>query len=525
MYDTLNWVIFTWFLASLGIWKLLGKLEFKRTWAAAIPGVRYYALGRAMDVPEEGNVCAFLEALYCLVQISYLGYFQKTGAERVGIAYSLVILAVGVSLYVYRIRLFLRLKEVFGLKRRWVLFWLIFEGLTLFVLGFRKKYQPVEEASLDKDWKAGTAPAQISGVSDAMDAKKMTDTGLSVLLHERSVRHFGQKHYLLKDIAMNIPNGSLVLLLGGSGAGKTTFVNAVIGYEKAKAEIHLNGNDVYRNYNRMKYRIGFVPQQNLIRGNDTVLQTISDSAKVRMASNIPSGRRQKRVKAVMDMLGLSPVSGGLVSKQSGGQLRRISIAIELVSNPELFVLDEPDSGLDGVIAREIFEQLRAIADTGKIVIVITHTPDRVIDLFDKIIVLAKDSGRVGRLTFYGSPAEAKEFFGKDTMEDIVMTVNRTEEGGEGRADEFIEKYAMKLIHKEESADEAVSPEESEEPAEVDEGVSPEESEEPAEADEGVSPEESEEPAEADEGLDEAAPSEETEEQAGGQERTEEGGAS
>jgi ABC-type multidrug transport system ATPase subunit len=144
----------------------------------------------------------------------------------------------------------------------------------------------------------------------------------------------------------------------------------------------------------------------------------------------------------MDLLGLSAGSDGLVAKKSGGQLSRISIAMELVSDPELFVLDEPDSGLDGVIAREIFTKLRAIADEGRIVIVITHTPDRVIDLFDKVIVLGRDSGRVGRLAFYGSPQEAREFFGKETMEGVVMSVNRKEEGGDGLADECIERYAQ-----------------------------------------------------------------------------------
>jgi hypothetical protein len=121
---------------------------------------------------------------------------------------------------------------------------------------------------------------------------------------------------------------------------------------------------------------------------------------------------------------------------------RIRVGTELISDPDLFILDEPDSGLDGVIARELFEKLRMVADEGKIVIAITHTPDRVIELFDKVIVLAKDSGKVGRLAFYGSPKQARTFFGKKTMEEIVMAVNSEEEGGEGRADEFIEKYAM-----------------------------------------------------------------------------------
>ena len=93
------------------------------------------------------------------------------------------------------------------------------------------------------------------------------------------------------------------------------------------------------------------------------------------------------------------------------------------------------------MARGLFEKLRAIADEGKIVIVITHTPDRVIDLFDDVIVLAKDAKRTGRLAWYGPVKEAYEFFGKSTMEEILLSINQKEEGGEGRADEFVEKFA------------------------------------------------------------------------------------
>ena len=93
------------------------------------------------------------------------------------------------------------------------------------------------------------------------------------------------------------------------------------------------------------------------------------------------------------------------------------------------------------MARELFEHLRMIADQGKIIIVITHTPDRVIDLFDDVIVLAKDTNRTGRLAYYGPIGDARTFFVKDSMEEIVKTINRTEEGGEGRADEFVLKYA------------------------------------------------------------------------------------
>jgi ABC-type multidrug transport system ATPase subunit len=162
---------------------------------------------------------------------------------------------------------------------------------------------------------------------------------------------------------------------------------------------------------------------------------------MRLPKSVKTKDRIERVNEVLALLGLSSGSEGLVSKKSGGQLRRIAIAMELVSDPELFVLDEPDSGLDGIIAREIFQKLRTIADDGKIVIVITHTPDRVIDLFDRVIILGKDSQRTGRLTFYGTPDEAKACFHKDTMEGILTSINQKEEGGEGLAEHYAELFA------------------------------------------------------------------------------------
>ena len=148
---------------------------------------------------------------------------------------------------------------------------------------------------------------------------------------------------------------------------------------------------------------------------------------------------------MLEEFGLAAISSSLVEKLSGGQRKRLSIAMEFISDPSLFILDEPDSGLDGVVARGLFEKLRSIADSGKIVIVITHTPDRVIDLFDDVIVLAKDASRTGRLAYYGPVKEAYEFFGKDSMEDILLSINQTDEGGEGRGDEFVEKYADRML--------------------------------------------------------------------------------
>ena len=190
----------------------------------------------------------------------------------------------------------------------------------------------------------------------------------------------------------------------------------------------------------MQYETGFVPQQDLMRYGDTVRNTLIDISAWRLPKDAAIKIRRQRVVEIMEMFGLTSIRNSQIKKLSGGQRKRLSIAMELISNPSLFILDEPDSGLDGVMARELMTQLRKAADTGTIVIVITHTPDRVIDFFDDVIVLAKDSSQVGRLAFYGSIPEAREFFGCEKMEEIVKLINQKEEGGSGRADEFIRKF-------------------------------------------------------------------------------------
>ena len=431
-------------------------MGFQKTWEAFIPGARYAALGESVGMPEEGAYSSILDILMLALSAAV-----NIVEGQAGLIINLALLIVIVLFYIYRIRFGLRLIEAFGLKTRWIILWIAAESLTMLIIGFGKRYQVRKDFDPEEEWKAGTKPAEIAGTatgqggaSDGNSAPGVSEhgegqaeavpaghEGLQIDLKERTIRDHGKKRYLLKDIHLAIPNKSLVMLLGGSGAGKTVFLNAMIGYEKADAKVYLNGSDVYENYDSVKYRIGFVPQQNLIRGKDTVVRTVKDAAALRLPKALSRKETGERVNSVMDLLGLTAGKAGLVSKKSGGMLRRISIAMELVSDPELFVLDEPDSGLDGAITKEIFRKLRDIADEGRIVIVITHTPDRVVDLFDKVIVLARDSGRVGRLAFYGSPAEAKEFFEKETMEDIVVRVNSKEAGGEGLADEYIERYA------------------------------------------------------------------------------------
>lgn len=427
-------------LYIVGLWKIFRKFG-QKGWYALIPGYRYYRLGVCSGKDLDGIYCFILE-----IGIRILSFMSDDGDIRTAgqMAVAVLLMVGTILMVVFEIRIILGILRVFKLPKIWAVVWELLPWFVALKIGFGKQYKPVGFAMLREEGReGGLVPADLSAPVD----NQAIENGLVVSIKERKVRDFTRTRYLLKDVHLSIPNGSLVLLLGGSGAGKTTLISAINGYEKANAEILLNGVNVYKHYNEMKHRIGFVPQQDLLRMNDTVQKTLNDAALLRLPTRVDSKEKSERIHSVMEVLGLTEGADGLVSKKSGGQKKRISIGVELISDPDLFILDEPDSGLDGVLARELFEKLRGVADGGNIVIVITHTPDRVIDLFDKVIVLAKDSGKVGRLAYYGSPRDAMAFFEKDSMEGIVMAVNGKDEGGEGRADEFIEKYAKMTTEK------------------------------------------------------------------------------
>lgn len=270
---------------------------------------------------------------------------------------------------------------------------------------------------------------------------------LNIQIEKKTVRSTSfpyAKKELIKDINIFVPSGEFVLILGGSGAGKTTFMNAVLGLRKAKGKILLNGLDLYKNFNQMKYKIGYVPQFSLVRSNETVENAIIDAARIKLPSDISDAELHERVNKVISMLALEPHKTNLFSKLSGGQKKRVCVAIEAVIDPSLFFLDEPDSGLDGVNSRHLMEILHKLALQDKIVMTITHAPNNAQDLFTKVVVLAKSKkDGSGHLAFYGSVEESLRFFEVDNLQDIILRINPHDEGGEDRADEFIQKFSAK----------------------------------------------------------------------------------
>lgn len=429
-----NYTVLDTILFTIGLVFLFKKYRISPVWAF-VPIARNYKLSQCADREEDGItwcIFKFLAAIWVVVLPAvdelFVNYPQVVKCNQI-FYYGLLFFEL-----VYNIKVYLGLCEEFGRSKKHILYWFFFEGITMLVWGLNKKFVP----------KIMHEQEDVNLIEESGAMAKQLDEGLSIDIKARKAKNGIKTKVLLKDIHLSIKPGNMVLLLGGSGAGKTTFLNAVNGYEPADAKIILNGDNVYKSFDKMKYEIGFVPQQDLIRYQDSVYKTLEDAARLRLPSKVHKKEMNERIDEVLNIFGLASVKNNLVGKQSGGQKKRISIATEFISDPSLFILDEPDSGLDGIMARDLMKRLHDISRQGKIVIVITHTPDRVIDLFDEVIVLGKDANRTGRLVFYGSIDDAKKFFEKDTMEDIVRCINREDEGGEGRSDEFIQKYAEVL---------------------------------------------------------------------------------
>lgn len=265
------------------------------------------------------------------------------------------------------------------------------------------------------------------------------DHALQVSVRRKTV-NMGKKT-LLRDVDFNVDTGDFVLILGGSGAGKTTLVRAILGESKAEGSILLNGQNLYTNFHALKSQIGLVPQFLTLRLNDTVRSTVMDAAMIRLGGSFSKNEISQRVDSVLNKVGIQELKGSLIGQLSGGQKKKVSVAVQLVGFQKVFICDEPDSGLDAASRKQLFDILKEISMSGKIVMVITHYPDDAAELFTKVVVLAKSSAdKSGHLAYTGNVGGAKEFFQVPSLQEIMMQINPPYEGGRGLADDFIRKY-------------------------------------------------------------------------------------
>lgn len=229
------WMIIPAGMYIAGLWRLLEKSGIKGWWAL-VPCVRIYQLGRCAGRVPEGFKACIGQLIYLIPNA--LAY-DLMGNELLVDICTIIALMLWFAVFAYKVQVFSGLIEVYGVKRRWIWLWIfpVLHAIPAVIWGWKDEYQP--------EWK-------VDDIQRAMEHKitvgnlEAMEQGLTVNLKERNTFESFKKKTLLWDIHLYIPPGHMVLLLGGSGAGKTTFVNAINGYEKADAKVVLNGTDMYK---------------------------------------------------------------------------------------------------------------------------------------------------------------------------------------------------------------------------------------------------------------------------------------
>ncbi|BBY00617.1 ATP-binding cassette domain-containing protein [Mycobacterium seoulense] len=206
---------------------------------------------------------------------------------------------------------------------------------------------------------------------------------------------------LLDDISLIARPGTLTAVIGGSGAGKSTLARLIAGYTTpSSGSVTFEGHDIHTEYASLRSRIGMVPQDDVVHRQLTVNQALGYAAELRLPPDTGKSDRASVVAHVLDELDLTKHADTRVDKLSGGQRKRASVALELLTGPSLLILDEPTSGLDPALDHQVMTMLRQLADAGRVVIVVTHMLSY-LDTCDQLLLVAP-----GGKTAYCGPPEA-----------------------------------------------------------------------------------------------------------------------
>lgn len=227
---------------------------------------------------------------------------------------------------------------------------------------------------------------------------------------------------LLKDINFHLGPRSLTAIVGPSGAGKSTLLNAITGRTTpSQGEILIGGRNLHKEYGDLSQRIGLVPQADILHTRLTVRQALTYGAALRFPSETSAAEREERVDEVMEKLELTPRADLRIDKLSGGQRKRASIGLELLTKPSILVLDEPTSGLDPGLDAHVMETLRKLADDGQTVVLVTHSVDN-LNFCDNVILLA--SG--GRIAYAGPSSTVFTALGKSNWAEVFRMLSSPE---------------------------------------------------------------------------------------------------
>jgi len=268
---------------------------------------------------------------------------------------------------------------------------------------------------------------------------------LQVVVHDG-----GKQKILLDGITFPLAERSMMAVIGPAGAGKSTLLNALTGKRPATTgSVFYDFRDLYENYDELRHRIGLVPQESVTHDQLTAQTALGYQAELRFPPDTGSDERNQRVGEVLDELLMTRHKDTRIDRLSGGQKKRVNIGLELLTRPSLLFLDEPTSPLDPHLKRQMFEQMRHMANpdspSGQSVVVITHDVEsKLISLCDRLIVLQPG----GKMAYFGPPTEGLKYFGKGDWADVFQGFEDQPErdwSGEYRKSPEFSKYVTNPI--------------------------------------------------------------------------------
>src|SRR5690625_215526 len=239
--------------------------------------------------------------------------------------------------------------------------------------------------------------------------------GLEVNNVNFTVEHGKQ---LISNVALTCRPGTLTAIIGGSGAGKTTLSRLIAAYtQPSSGSVTFECHNIHSDYAILRSRIGMVPQDDVVHRQLTVNQALGYAAELRLPPDSTKADRDQAVAQVLEELELTKHADTRVDKLSGGQRKRASVALELLTGPSLLILDEPTSGLDPALDRQVMLMLRQLADAGRVVLVVTHSVS-FLDVCDQILLLAPG----GNTAYCGPPSQIGAAMGTSNYADIFAKV-------------------------------------------------------------------------------------------------------
>ena len=266
----------------------------------------------------------------------------------------------------------------------------------------------------------------VDGGDISLDAR-----GLTVTLPSGKV--------LLDDVSFRLGERCLLGVIGPSGAGKSTLLGALTGMRPATAgSVLYDGRDLYADYAELRHRIGLVPQENILHTQLSAHRSLGYAAELRFPRDTSPAERDRRIGEVLGELSLTGHAETRTSSLSGGQQKRVNVALELLTKPSLLFLDEPTSGLDPGLDMSVMEMMSGLAHEGRTVIVVTHSVAN-LNVCDRLLVLVPG----GKIAYFGSPADGLRHFGQPGWAQVFRAFEAEPDrdwAGEYRRSAFFTRY-------------------------------------------------------------------------------------